>query len=56
MSRCYHCGEILSDEWVRKQGASLMGKKGGQAKARSSEQARAANKVRWDRQRRKNKT
>jgi hypothetical protein len=47
MARCYHCGAILSDDWIRKQGASLMGKKGGETKARTREQAKAAGKARW---------
>ena len=47
MSRCPHCNEILSDDWVKRQGASLMGKKGGAVKARDYEQASNAARVRW---------
>ncbi len=45
--RCPHCDHILSDEWLKKVGASLMGKKGGAAKARSREQTQAAARSRW---------
>jgi len=45
MARCPHCHKILSDAWVRKHGASLLGKTGGKAKARNNASA-AANK-RW---------
>jgi len=38
---------VLSDTWVKKNGASLMGKSGGKAKARSN--ARAAANARWKR-------
>lgn len=48
MARCYHCGKVLSDDWIRKQGASLLGRKGGLVKARTSEQAREASRVRWN--------
>lgn len=47
MARCPHCGQILSDYWVKKVGASLMGKTGGKAKARNN--AAAAAKARWAR-------
>ena len=47
MSRCYHCGQILEDAWLIKEGASLLGRAGGRAKARTSEQARAAARARW---------
>jgi hypothetical protein len=47
MSKCYHCGKILSDAWMIKQGASLMGKSGGPLKARSRKQAQVAAKKRW---------
>ncbi len=47
--KCPHCKkEIHDDATLRKIGASLMGKKGkGKAKARTSEQAREAARVRW---------
>jgi hypothetical protein len=44
---CYHCGEILSDDWVKRQGAALMGMAGGKRKARSTEVAHAAASKRW---------
>lgn len=53
MSKCYHCGKVLSDDWIRKQGASLLGKKGGTNKARSREQAQAASRARWEKARKK---
>jgi len=49
MSKCYHCGKVLQDAWVIREGARLMGKKlTGDAKARTSEQARKAARARWD--------
>jgi hypothetical protein len=45
MSRCYHCGKILSDAWVKKQGAALMGKASGESKRRST--ASKAARQRW---------
>jgi hypothetical protein len=53
MARCPFCDEILSDDWVRKQGASLMGKKSGENKARTSEIAAAAATQRWKPKKRK---
>ena len=48
--RCPHCQCALEEEWLKTQGASLMGRsKGGTAKARSSEQAREAANKRWAR-------
>jgi hypothetical protein len=47
MARCPFCKHILPDKWVRKQGAALMGKTGGEAKARNN--ARAAALARWAR-------
>jgi len=47
MAKCPNCGVVLSDTWVKKNGASLMGKSGGKAKARSN--ARAAANARWKR-------
>lgn len=45
MARCPKCGEILDDAWVKKAGATLMGKSGGANKARNN--AQAAAKKRW---------
>jgi len=38
---------VLSDKWIQKNGASLLGKTGGKAKARNN--AQAAAQARWDR-------
>jgi hypothetical protein len=46
MARCYHCGKVLKDDWLRKIGASLMGKKGGVTKKRVTS-GRPAAKARW---------
>lgn len=46
MARCPHCDHILSDEWLRHVGASLMGKKGGACKRRVTSGSIAAN-ARW---------
>jgi hypothetical protein len=46
VARCYHCGKILNDQWLRQIGARLMGKKGGVTKRRSTSGSKAAN-VRW---------
>jgi hypothetical protein len=48
MAKCYHCGKILDDAWLKRQGAALMGKASGEAKARSPEMARKAALARWD--------
>lgn len=45
MARCPFCKKILSDEWLKSQGASLMGKVGGKNKARTN--AREAARARW---------
>jgi hypothetical protein len=46
---CPKCGHKLSDKDVLRAGMSLAGSKAkGRAKARSSEQARAAVQARWD--------
>lgn len=42
MARCPYCGKVLKDRWVKKQGAALMGKASGAAKARSKEIASRA--------------
>jgi hypothetical protein len=47
MSRCYHCGKILSDEWIKREGARMMGKTSGESKARNREAASKAAKSRW---------
>jgi hypothetical protein len=44
MIKCPHCGQLIPDERSRKGGKAGVGK----AKARTSEQARAAQNVRWD--------
>jgi hypothetical protein len=51
--RCPFCNAILDERWVRKCGASLMGKAGGAAKARSTAQSSALK--RWDKERAKPK-
>jgi hypothetical protein len=51
MARCPYCDHILEDTWVKKIGASLMGKAGGANKARPS--ARAAAKKRWKKEKSK---
>jgi hypothetical protein len=43
--QCPHCGKVLDKKWLKKIGASLMGRAGGQAKARSG--AKAAAQARW---------
>jgi hypothetical protein len=47
MAKCYHCGKVLNDAWLKRVGAALMGKTKGIAKARSSELARKAALKRW---------
>jgi hypothetical protein len=51
MARCYHCGKVLEDAWLKRQGAALMGKASGERKARSPELARKAALARWERTR-----
>jgi hypothetical protein len=53
MARCYHCGQVLDDEWLRKQGASLMGKKGG--KNKTPDVKAKLVQARWGSKRKKNK-
>jgi hypothetical protein len=48
MARCPFCNEILSDAWLKKMGATLMGKASGESKARSSEVTSAAASKRWN--------
>jgi len=45
LARCPFCNEILPDKWLKKNGASLLGKSGGKAKARNN--ASAAANARW---------
>lgn len=45
MARCPFCNEILEDDWVKKIGATLMGKTSGERKARGT--ASAAATKRW---------
>jgi hypothetical protein len=47
MPKCPFCKKILSDDWVKREGAALMGKASGQSKARSRAQAKAASRERW---------
>jgi hypothetical protein len=53
MPICPFCKKILPDDWVKRQGAALMGKASGQSKARSRAQAKAASRKRWDHEREK---
>jgi hypothetical protein len=46
MARCPHCNKILSDDWLRHVGASLMGKVGGASKRRRTSGKVAAD-ARW---------
>jgi hypothetical protein len=48
MARCYHCGKVLDDAWLKREGAALMGKASGERKARSPELARKAALARWE--------
>jgi hypothetical protein len=49
MAKCPHCQQILSDEWVKKEGASLMGKSA-KGKAKRRKNASDAARLRWDKQ------
>jgi hypothetical protein len=51
MSRCIYCGKILPDEWIIREGASLMGRRGD--KSRSTENAQKAARARWAKEKRK---
>jgi len=53
MARCPYCDHVLSDNWIRKNGASLLGKSGGKAKARNN--ASDAARVRWKKVKEKEK-
>jgi hypothetical protein len=46
MAKCPHCNKILADEWVKKEGASLMGK-AAKGKAKRRRNAAAAARTRW---------
>jgi hypothetical protein len=47
MARCPFCNEILEDAWLKKMGATLMGKASGESKARGHGPMKAAAKKRW---------
>jgi hypothetical protein len=47
MAKCPHCNKILSDEWVKKEGASLMGKSA-KGKSKRRKNAQEAARLRWD--------
>jgi len=47
MSRCPYCDKILPDDWVKHNGAALMGKARGKRKARISQKASRAALTRW---------
>ena len=49
MARCPYCDHVLSDEWLKSTGATLMGKTSGENKARSREAAAASANERWER-------
>jgi len=46
MARCPKCNEVLPDEWVKKEGASLMGK-AAKGKSKRRRNAKAAARERW---------
>jgi hypothetical protein len=48
IARCPFCSKILSDQWLKRQGAAMMGKARGKAKARAKENAVRAARERWD--------
>jgi hypothetical protein len=50
MAKCPYCKHVLEDSWLKKMGASLMGKTGGASKARSLEATRAAANKRWQKE------
>ena len=53
MAKCPFCKKILPDDWVKREGAALMGRASGRSKARSRAQAKAASRERWDHEREK---
>jgi hypothetical protein len=46
--RCPKCGHILSDEEIKRAGATLMGRASGESKRRSKAQAKGAARARWE--------
>lgn len=55
MARCPNCDCVLSDEWIKSEGASLMGKTAkGRRKRRTKELAQAAAEKRWKKRRKLN--
>jgi hypothetical protein len=54
MAKCPMCGEVLEDAWVKKAGATLMGKSSSPgSKARSREAASSAARKRWKKERKR---
>lgn len=47
IAECPHCKKVLGEEWLKRAGASLMGKSGGRSKARGGTAMSAAAKKRW---------
>jgi hypothetical protein len=47
MAKCPFCSKVLSDDWVKKEGASLMGKSA-KGKAKRRKNAQDAARLRWD--------
>jgi hypothetical protein len=47
MAKCPFCSKVLSDDWVKKEGASLMGKSA-KGKAKRRKNASDAARQRWD--------
>lgn len=46
MARCPKCDAVLSDEWIKSEGASLMGK-AAKGKAKKRKTAQEAARKRW---------
>ena len=55
MARCPFCDHVLEDNWLKKMGATLMGKASGKSKARSREMTQAAANKRWAKEKKKKK-
>lgn len=51
MARCPHCNKVLTDSWITKEGASIMGRAGGKNKRRAT--AREAAMTRWKKRNKK---
>jgi hypothetical protein len=51
IAKCVHCGKVLPDAWIIKEGASIMGRTGGKTKRRKT--ARQAALTRWQKARKK---